>query len=618
MKKLTYTEIQGIFERLFFSPIIGIQPIEKEYKIMFFNLSKERILALQGLAQSCKRLENSLNKSANKFHWWLEHASQYNNYRDSFIQIISFYFPNIKKNSLETTIKSFQERHSKALKECNSKKPFYWMCASDVIEVHGLKLTRGLFYIGDYFKIPQSYKKIKAINPRHREYLEYNRNYKLSKLYGTIIHDDLPISKEKLKIVPFSSYLDMHPTHRYEYLEWLAEHKRISEISLETFLFYLFGLQLRMFIDDTTTERDRLEIINCSVNLYIQCQEENVYCIEIVNFIDAAVSKFFVNRLEELVPKDLLPHLVLCREALILSPYNSNNNGSIMNNICRNIMCILNYNDSIPKQLLTDSFYSQFADMVESELLKMSYKNNWKELQEAIIKPEEYTHYEIYCINSPKNYSLLLYDFIFNFRLFRNIYSSRFFNQCINNCFKRIANRISEYNILVSELPSQASSAISLFDIDYQNIHTKIHRIISEGEEFATIEKETGVTEYTIDKAPIANNLQVSLNDDRLTKVEKQTKQAQELLSDIFDENNEGTDSASQKNNVLLDILKTLLTKESWTRKDVEILCQKHHLMIGSVLERINDYSYNKIEDAVIEDDGDTIYVMTEFKDKLI
>jgi transcriptional regulator with XRE-family HTH domain len=51
---------------------------------------------------------------------------------------------------------------------------------------------------------------------------------------------------------------------------------------------------------------------------------------------------------------------------------------------------------------------------------------------------------------------------------------------------------------------------------------------------------------------------------------------------------------------------------------DVEILCQKHHLMIGSVLEQINDFSYDKVEDAVIEDDGDTIYVMTDYKDKLI
>jgi hypothetical protein len=41
-------------------------------------------------------------------------------------------------------------------------------------------------------------------------------------------------------------------------------------------------------------------------------------------------------------------------------------------------------------------------------------------------------------------------------------------------------------------------------------------------------------------------------------------------------------------------------------------------MMTGSVLEQINDYSYNKIEDAVIEDDGDTINVMTEYKDKLL
>lgn len=616
MKRLTYTDIQGIFERLFFSSTIGAQPLGKEYKVMFSKLSEERVLALHNLAQSCKRLENSYLKSANKFHWWLEHATQYNYDRGSFIQIISYYYP--KKDSSVITAKSFQERHSKALKECNTKKPFRWICASEMIDVHGLKLKRGLFYIGDYFKIPQSYKKIKAFNPRQREYMEYNRNYKLSKLYGTVVHEDLPVSKETLKIVPFSSYLDMHPTHRFEYLEWLAGHRRISEISSETFLFYLLGLQLRMFIDDTTTEKDRLEIINCSVDLYIQCREENVYCLELVDFIDAAVSKFFVNRLEELVPKDLLPYLALCREALILSPYNSNKNGSIMENICRNIMCILNYNDSIPKQLLTDSFYAQFAVMVESELIKMSYKKNWKELQKVITKPKSFNHYELYCINSPQDYSLFLYDYIFSFQLFPNIYSLGFFNRCINNCFKRIVNRIDDYTILVSELPSEVSSSISLFDTDFQNIHTKVHRIITEGDESATIEKETGATEYTIDKAATANKLQVSLNDERLTKVEKQTKQAQELLSDIFEENEEGTDSTSQKNNVLLDILKIILTKESWKRDDVEIICQERHLMIGSVLEQINDYALEKVDDIIIEDDGDNIYVMTDYKDKLI
>ena len=41
-------------------------------------------------------------------------------------------------------------------------------------------------------------------------------------------------------------------------------------------------------------------------------------------------------------------------------------------------------------------------------------------------------------------------------------------------------------------------------------------------------------------------------------------------------------------------------------------------MMTDSELEQINDYSYNKIEYSVIEDDGDTINVMTEYKDKLL
>ena len=39
--------------------------------------------------------------------------------------------------------------------------------------------------------------------------------------------------------------------------------------------------------------------------------------------------------------------------------------------------------------------------------------------------------------------------------------------------------------------------------------------------------------------------------------------------------------------------------------------------MIGSVLEQINDYALEKVDDIIIEEDGDNIYVMTEYKDLL-
>jgi hypothetical protein len=40
--------------------------------------------------------------------------------------------------------------------------------------------------------------------------------------------------------------------------------------------------------------------------------------------------------------------------------------------------------------------------------------------------------------------------------------------------------------------------------------------------------------------------------------------------------------------------------------------------MIGSVLEQINDYALETVDDIIIEDDGENIYIMTEYKDLLI
>lgn len=66
----------------------------------------------------------------------------------------------------------------------------------------------------------------------------------------------------------------MHPTHRYEYLSWLAEEKSLSEISLSTLAIYLFGIQLRMFLDDSTDEKERFDMINYSLELYINLFRE--------------------------------------------------------------------------------------------------------------------------------------------------------------------------------------------------------------------------------------------------------------------------------------------------------------------------------------------------------
>lgn len=182
-----------------------------------------------------------------------------------------------------------------------------------------------------------------------------------------------------------------------------------------------------------------------------------------------------------------------------------------------------------------------------------------------------------------------------------------------------LARIASLNNLSILKREEKLKNILPLFGVNPQSIHTLIHRsIISSDEEFVTIEKVTNTTEFTIDKVSTTKRNRFTLSGERLAEIEEQTKQAQDLLSDIFEDDGDSIESTARENKVFLAILKILLSKELWKREEVESLCKEHHLMIGSVLEQINDFSYTKIEDAVIEDDGDTIYVMTEYKDKLI
>jgi hypothetical protein len=67
----------------------------------------------------------------------------------------------------------------------------------------------------------------------------------------------------------------------------------------------------------------------------------------------------------------------------------------------------------------------------------------------------------------------------------------------------------------------------------------------------------------------------------------------------------------------MLSILKKLLEREMWTKEEVQQMCGPN-VMIGNLLEQINDYAYEKVEDVVVDEDDDKIYIMTEYKDQLI
>lgn len=166
---------------------------------------------------------------------------------------------------------------------------------------------------------------------------------------------------------------------------------------------------------------------------------------------------------------------------------------------------------------------------------------------------------------------------------------------------------------------------LPLFGIESENIHSLIHQVLTDQEGFAVVEKKSDAIEYTINGQPTYPQQpaapSVIINPKKLRIFEQQTKAAQELLSDIFVEEESTTPQNTKTNNatsVWMEVLKSLLTKDVWERTEVETMCKERGVMLGAVLEQINDFAYEKVYDAVIEDDGENIYVTMDYTEQLI
>ena len=159
-------------------------------------------------------------------------------------------------------------------------------------------------------------------------------------------------------------------------------------------------------------------------------------------------------------------------------------------------------------------------------------------------------------------------------------------------------------------------------DVDPASVHSLLHQsIINAG--LATIEQAEGVSEYVIrqpdEMKPAPKETSTIVLDERkLGDLKKQTQEAQEMLSDIFIEEEEThIPDNNNTNNAVVEALNKLLERDAWQRAEVQELFGAN-VMLGNMLEQINDYAYSKVDDIVVEEDGDTIYVTTEYKEQLI
>lgn len=149
------------------------------------------------------------------------------------------------------------------------------------------------------------------------------------------------------------------------------------------------------------------------------------------------------------------------------------------------------------------------------------------------------------------------------------------------------------------------------------SIHSLLHQMITSGMDFIVVDKEGKQSEPLIEQE--SSRTGIKIDNHRLNEYMEQTQESQSILSNIFnEETNENTVVDESNKDILKEILSLLFTKEQWDKDELETICKSKGLMLGSILEEINDYSYSVVDDVVLEDEGDTISVIMDYKDELL
>lgn len=164
-------------------------------------------------------------------------------------------------------------------------------------------------------------------------------------------------------------------------------------------------------------------------------------------------------------------------------------------------------------------------------------------------------------------------------------------------------------NVLSVRLQSKLSNTISSIHRSIITLHAVEKKV-----------KKRGKDKQDNDKKYIKQQKESAIDKLKLRAIEKDTKESQKMLSAIFensDINEDGKISLSSTN-AIKEIMISLLSKEQWSHNEVDSLCKHWGLLMGSVLEQINEYSYSIVEDSVISEDDDNIYVVTEYKQYLL
>lgn len=149
-----------------------------------------------------------------------------------------------------------------------------------------------------------------------------------------------------------------------------------------------------------------------------------------------------------------------------------------------------------------------------------------------------------------------------------------------------------------------------LLDLNTSSLFNQINK--SEFEPITVSKNIDSPNEFSIKEPIKKDSSQININTDKLASLKEDSEKVSNLLKEIFVDEDEQTHSLSTTPNTqnsllnlpggLANFTSILISKMTWTIAELEELAQMHQLMLEGTLEEINDASFDKFDEPLIEE----------------
>nr|WP_282597306.1 tellurite resistance TerB C-terminal domain-containing protein [Vibrio crassostreae] len=168
---------------------------------------------------------------------------------------------------------------------------------------------------------------------------------------------------------------------------------------------------------------------------------------------------------------------------------------------------------------------------------------------------------------------------------------------------------LADGSVDVSEI-RQLEKLYTAIGLDKSQVSSDIHKLTSSSVDKSKNDTSTNAehNSFSIDKAVLAIH-------------ENDTKNAKSMLESIFVEEEPVIEVEVQGNSDGLDdahkaVYNIMVTKDQWSRNEVQSIFSEHKLMIDGAIETINDWSFDMVDAPVLEQDDD-IFIDLEIVEEL-